>query len=307
MLDDRLSWLLAFAGQRHEAFDMHRLARQAGSLERGHRPVHERPRAANEGLGLGEAFGKGRQLLGQWSALDAVQPMDDLQPRRVMQRQLTQQIAEDHRVFIAIGIDQANPPAARRQRCAQDRQHRRDAAAAGEQQQVSVQRLRHEHAGRRQHLHAVAGAEPVAQPVGAAAVGDALDRHAQRLVVQRAAGQRIAARQPVVTVRYAQGEELAGAITEALRQRRGHVEDERAAVGGFVNHLSHGESEVFGRVHAQILMTNWPLSMRSSMPLMARASSDARNTMALATSSGRQARFIGSASMVNRSGSTPAG
>ena len=57
---------------------MHRLAWQAGGLERGHRTVHERPRAADERLGLGEAFGKGRQLLGQRPALDAVEPVNDL-------------------------------------------------------------------------------------------------------------------------------------------------------------------------------------------------------------------------------------
>ena len=74
-----------------------------------------------------------------------------------------------------------------------------------------------------------------------------------------------------------------------------------------------GRDELFGhvgsgkRLQAQMLMTNWPLSTRSSMPLTAREASSARKRMAAATSVGRQARFIGSPSMVMRAGSRPLG
>src|SRR5690606_14006598 len=105
----------------------------------------------------------------------------------------------------------------------------------------------------------------------------------------------------------AQGQELTGAIAEALRQLRWHCHFEGAAVVGFRDNRGHFQGDVFGRRHNQILITNCPLSTRSSMPLTARQSSEAKYSTAPATSSGRQARFIGSLSMVNSDESIPCG
>jgi hypothetical protein len=55
-------------------------------------------------------------------------------------------------MLIAVGVDQDDPAASRRQRRLEDGHDRRDPAARREQQEVAVQRGRAEHPGRGQQV-----------------------------------------------------------------------------------------------------------------------------------------------------------
>ena len=139
--------------------------------------------------------------------------------RRMALRELLQFGAENHRAFVAVRVDQRQHPASVHERGFQDRQHRRDAAAAREQQQVAVERARREHAGRRQHVERIARLHAVAQPVRRAAVAHALDGDLRRGVDAGRARQRITARDGRVRARHVQRQELAGPVREGVAAR----------------------------------------------------------------------------------------
>lgn len=195
-------------------------------------------RVADEGLMFGEGCGQRGQLLLRGQPLHRFEPMDDGQPIRVFGRQLAQCRPEDHRLLIAIGVDEHDLAAALRERGLADRHHRGDAAAAGQQQEVVVQLFGNENPGRCQHMHVHAGMGVVADPVGPVAVGGAFDRDGQPIVQMRRAGQRVTARHRSGAVgRNAQREVLAGGVREFIGRPVGNLEDQRPGVGGLFDDL----------------------------------------------------------------------
>lgn len=101
--------------------------------------VHERLRAAHEGLTVGVRGEHGRQPVHGGQALEGLQPVDHEQPVRVVLGQRPQFVAEDDRGLVAVGVQQHHPAPALGQRRFGDRQDRRDAAASGDEQQVIVE------------------------------------------------------------------------------------------------------------------------------------------------------------------------
>ena len=73
-------------------------------------------------------------------------------------------------VRVPVGVDEGDLAVSLGQCRLEDGDDRCDTAAAGEQQQVAVERGRGEHPGRRQHLQDGAGHDAVADPVGRVSV-----------------------------------------------------------------------------------------------------------------------------------------
>jgi hypothetical protein len=186
---------ILLVGQRREALDVDLRRVHLDALQRCDAGLHEGAWAADEGLAAPERLRELCQLGHRRHALHRVEPVDHHQPRRVGAGERRELAPEDHRALVAVGVDQRDAALALREHRPQDREDRRDAAAAGEQQEVAVERARREDTGRGQHLEQQPGFGVVAQPVGAAAAIDPLDRHPWRVVHRRRARHRIAARQ----------------------------------------------------------------------------------------------------------------
>ena len=226
------------AAERHELLLVATLAGELQLAQRGDDHLHEGRRAADEGVPGGVRRRERLQLLAGRQALHGLQPVHDLQPVGVLGGQSAQLVGEDHRALVAVGVEHHDPAGAVRERGAGDRHDRGDAAAAGEEQQVGVERGRGEDAAGRQHPHGRADLEVVADPVGGVAVDGALDRDGQRAAVVRARGQRVAAgREAVAVTRHRQGQELARLVLEGGLGALGHPEGDGARVGRLVDDL----------------------------------------------------------------------
>ena len=177
--------------------------------------------------------------------------MDDRQARRVRFSECLELVLEDDGFFVAVGIQQRDAAASLGQHRAQDGKHRRDAAAAGQQQKVAIERARMEHAGRHHHLDGVASADVVANPVGAAPAGDALDRDARRVVHTGRARHGVAARHMAPVDAKAQRQELARLVGKGSGQIGWHIERHRLGVVGFVHHGAYAQRMV--SAHGKLL------------------------------------------------------
>ncbi len=153
----------------------------------------------------------------------------------VLLGQLAQLRREDHGVLVLVRVDEHNVAAAGMKRRLQDRQDGRDAASAGEQQQVGIKRFGREDTAGDEAFELVADCERVVDPVRPEPVVDPLHRDAHRLVAVRRAAQRIAASDRSRVERQAQRQELAGGVGEVDAGRR--FEHDRARVGGLAHDL----------------------------------------------------------------------
>jgi hypothetical protein len=205
---------------------MYLLGRHAGLDHRGLCGIHERARPADKGLtGIGHpGRGPGCELLLRRRALHGVQPVNDLQAIRILGRQLLQVLLEDDRALIAVGIEQHHIALMLLENGAQDGEHRCDSAATGQQQKVLRQIPGREQARGRHQLDGVTHLNPVANPVGASSLVDALDSHPQGIVEHRGTGHGVAARHIAALDRQSQSQKLAGTIAELLSQSLWHLE-----------------------------------------------------------------------------------
>ena len=89
--------------------------------------LHERRRAAHERVVRRERRGERPQLLLGGQPLHRLQPVHDQQPVGVLGGQLGELGGEDHRLLVAVGVEEHDPAGAVRQRGAGDRHDRRDA------------------------------------------------------------------------------------------------------------------------------------------------------------------------------------
>ena len=170
--------------------------------------------------------------------------MHDLEAARVAPQPRLELGAEDDRVAVPVGVEEAHAAPGRGQRRLQQRDHRRDAAAAAEQHHVRVALGEAEAARGGHHLEDVALAHGLVQPARDPAAGDALHGHLPIGIDGRRARQRVAAHQAPAGDRNAEAEELAGAIGEARPQRLGNLEHEGAGVGRLLHDLRHAQRVV---------------------------------------------------------------
>ena len=171
--------------QRLEHLDVDALRRRPDVLQRLLGRSHEWPRPADVRVVADVGRRKPGQRGRARQTLHRLQPVHDRQPVGVLGRQLAQRAAEDHRVLVAVGVDQHHLAAALGERGLADRHHRGDAAAGGQQQEVGVERLGDERARRSQHVHLHAGVRVVAQPIRRVPVDGPLDGHGHRVAGER--------------------------------------------------------------------------------------------------------------------------
>jgi len=124
------------------------------------------------------------------------------------------------------------------------RHHRRDAAAAAEQQHWQVALRQHESAGRRHGVDRVAFGQRVVEPVGAFAAGDAFHRHLELAIRFGRARQRVAAVERTLAVRHAEGQELAGLVSEFVGKVGRHIEHEGPGVGSFLDDFGDAQGMI---------------------------------------------------------------
>lgn len=158
-------------------------------------------------------------------------------------REFPQLVGEDDRLLVPVRVHEYDFPVALAERRLENRHHRGDSAARGEQDQVFVQAGRSEHARGRQDLDAVADTDVVAQPVRTVPACGAFDRHLRQVVGERRTGQRVTPRDGTRPIaRDAQRQELPGLVGEFVPTLvGGDVEHQRPGVGRLLHDSGHGD------------------------------------------------------------------
>ena len=137
------------------------------------------------------------------------------------------------------------------QRLLDQRDHRRDAAAAGEQDRRSVAAAQDEAPVGRRDIDDVARLRNVVEPVGDDAVPDPLDRDLQIGVAAGCARQRIAALDPPVVQGNTKRQKLPRLVTEQMRMLAVRPEPDRPCLRSLVYDLAYRERiEIRHRIKA---------------------------------------------------------
>ena len=168
------------AAQRDELLLVPPLARELQLPQRRDGQLHERRRAADERVVGRERLGERPQLLLGGQPLHRLQPVHDDQPVRVLGGQRRPARRRRSPSARRGWRRRARSGRALRQRGAGDRHDRRDPGAAGEQQQVGVERGRREDPATAAAPGSSTLAEVVADPVRGVAVGGALHGDGER-------------------------------------------------------------------------------------------------------------------------------
>ena len=95
-----------------EALDAHAVVAHAVLEQRLLHERHERAGAAEIGVARLKALHRRHDLLGLGDALRGVEMMDDLQPSGMGLHQRLELGVEDHRLLVAVGIEQTDLPLA---------------------------------------------------------------------------------------------------------------------------------------------------------------------------------------------------
>jgi hypothetical protein len=110
-------------------------------------------------------------------AVAVIERVPNLEPVRVLELQRFELFAEDDRAYIAVRIDQPEPSRRGDERGLDERDARRDAAAAGEEADGTRLVVEDEEARGRDDHQGVTLLDVIVDPVGDAAFVDALDGH----------------------------------------------------------------------------------------------------------------------------------
>ena len=230
-----------------EAFDGDPIGRNTGRGGAGLDDVHERGRATDEDVRVGRT-GVGeerRDVVGGHVSLVGVEMMVHGQPVRMRGGEFVDGGAEDDRGIVAVGVEQPDGPCAAVEGLLDDREHRRDSAAAAERDDRAVVVVPFaEDTGGRHHLEFVAGCHMVVQPVRHHTAGHALHGDGKPVVDGRGARHRVAAHHVVAADVGADRAELPGLVVIEVAERFRHVHHVRARVGGLLDDVEHRQRVV---------------------------------------------------------------
>ena len=154
---------------------------------------------------------------------------------------------EDDLVVVRIGVEKARRQRGFVEHLLDQRNDRRDAAAAGEQHGRPVPAAQDEAPAGRRDLNDVARLRDVVEPVGSDPAPDPLDGNLQLGVAGRRARQRVAALNAAVARRNPERQELAGLVAEQGRMFSGRPELERPSIRGLIDDLAYRERIEFHR------------------------------------------------------------
>ena len=205
------------------------------------RKVHERPRPADEEIAFGVRARERRDGIGVDQPASRVEMVMAVQPAGKPGVELVELAPEDDPVAIRIGVEKARRQHGLMQGLLDQRDHRRDAAAAGEQHGRPVPAAQNEATAGRRDIDDVARFRDVVEPVGADSVADPLDRNLELGVAGWRARQRVAALDPAVLPGNAKRQELPGPVGEQRRMLAIRPELERACVHGLIDDLAYRE------------------------------------------------------------------
>ena len=163
------------------------------------------------------------------------------QPAGKAGAQIVELALEDDLVDVRIGVEQARRERGFVQRLLDQRDDRRDAAAAGEQDGLPLPAAQDEAAAGRRHFDGFARFGDVVEPVRPDAAADPLDRDFHLGIAGRRARQRVAALDMAVFAGDPEGQELAGLVGEERRMPSGRPEPERPGARRLVNDLDYRE------------------------------------------------------------------
>ena len=118
--------------------------------------------------------------------MQGLQPVDHRESVWMLLLQHAELVGKDHRVFVAVGVEEHHVAGMHIQCGAQDREHRRDPGAASKQQQITAPVTRGEDPAGWEHPDLVPNFDVVAEPVGGIATNGSLHSDLMRTVVRGA-------------------------------------------------------------------------------------------------------------------------
>ncbi len=154
-----------------------------------------------------------------------------------LRREAVDLVAVDHRVGAAVRVHEHDLALGGGERALDDRDHRRDSAAAGEGHDRDVSRVQHEQAGGPHHVERVARRERVVHPVRHHALGDPLHRRREAVAGVGRTRHRVATHHGLSGDGRPERAELPGDVRERVRELGRDVEHERSRVGRLVDHV----------------------------------------------------------------------